>query len=57
MSKYDNKFRKLAAAEGGGGEAAKPKEDFRAKLKTVEKKNVMEVLESKVGRRKGEGMG
>jgi len=34
----------------GEGEATstKPKEDFRAKLKAVEKKNVMEVLENKV---------
>jgi hypothetical protein len=48
VSKYDNKFRKVLAGGGeGAGDAAKPKEDFRAKLKAVEKKNVMEVLESK----------
>jgi len=46
VSKYDNKFRKALAGEGGEG-PAKPKEDFRAKLKAVEKKNVMEVLENK----------
>ncbi|KAI3415974.1 hypothetical protein GPALN_005532 [Globodera pallida] len=48
VSKYDNKFRKAAQAEGGGETvSAGPKEDFRSKLKTVEKKNVMEVLEIK----------
>jgi hypothetical protein len=48
VSKYDNKFRKMAVGVGEPGEApAAPKEDFRSKLKTVEKKNVMEVLESK----------
>jgi hypothetical protein len=50
VSKYDNKFRKVAIAaggEGGGVSESKPKEDFRAKLKAVEKKNVMEVLEHK----------
>jgi hypothetical protein len=41
VSKYENRFRKTTDGE------AKPKEDFRAKLKTVEKKNVMEVLETK----------
>jgi hypothetical protein len=54
VSKYDNKFRKVAIAaggEGGGVSESKPKEDFRAKLKAVEKKNVMEVLEHKVGLR------
>ncbi|KAL3075794.1 hypothetical protein niasHS_000560 [Heterodera schachtii] len=44
VSKYDNKFRKAALTEG---ESTAPKEDFRSKLKTVEKKNVMEELESK----------
>lgn len=51
VSKYDNKFRKAIAGEGGDAAAAagaKPKEDFRAKLKAVEKKNVLEVLETKV---------
>ena len=48
VSKYDNKFRKAIAGEGGADAGSKPKEDFRAKLKAVEKKNVMEVLESKV---------
>lgn len=42
VSKYENRFRKTV-----GEEVSKPKEDFRSKLKTVEKKNVMEVLESK----------
>jgi len=42
VSKYENRFRKTTE-----GAEAKPKEDFRSKLKTVEKKNVMEVLESK----------
>lgn len=46
VSKYDNKFRKVLAGEGEAT-STKPKEDFRAKLKAVEKKNVMEVLENK----------
>jgi hypothetical protein len=48
VSKYDNKFRKALAGDSEGGGPVKPKEDFRAKLKAVEKKNVMEVLENKV---------
>lgn len=47
VSKYDNKFRKVLAGEPVEGTTTKPKEDFRAKLKAVEKKNVLEVLENK----------
>jgi len=45
VSKYDNKFKKLAGeVEVGGGQK---KEDFRSKLKVVKKENAIEAIESK----------
>lgn len=43
VSKYDNKFKKLAESEPG-----QKKEDFRSKLKVVKKENAIEAIESKV---------
>lgn len=43
VSKYDNKFKKLADASGSKEE----KQDFRAKLKVVKKENVIEELVAK----------
>ncbi|GMR62493.1 hypothetical protein PMAYCL1PPCAC_32688, partial [Pristionchus mayeri] len=39
VSKYDNKFKKMAAE---GGEAKAPKADFRSNLKVVKKENVID---------------
>jgi len=44
VSKYDNKFKKLAAGEEG---TVSKKEDFRSKLKVVKKENAIEAIESK----------
>jgi len=43
VSKYDNKFKKLAEGEATTGK----KEDFRSKLKVVKKENALEAIESK----------
>jgi len=45
VSKYDNKFKKLAAGEEGV--VGSKKEDFRSKLKVVKKENAIEAIESK----------
>jgi len=48
VSKYDNKFKKLAEASSeGGGLPSTKKEDFRSKLKVVKKENAIEAIESK----------
>jgi len=47
VSKYDNKFKKLAA----GGDDGKPvveKQDFRSQLKVVKRENIAETLDKKV---------
>lgn len=44
MSKYDNKFKKLAENQG----KKEDKKDFRAQLKVVKKENVIDELVNKV---------
>jgi len=44
VSKYDNKFKKIAAGEKPAGE----KQDFRSQLKVVKRDNVADQLEKKV---------
>ncbi|CAD5214182.1 unnamed protein product [Bursaphelenchus xylophilus] len=44
VSKYDNKFKKAIAAEGG---ATTEKADFRSQLKVVKKENALDVLSKK----------
>ncbi|CAJ0953694.1 unnamed protein product, partial [Mesorhabditis belari] len=43
VSKFDNKFKKLAASKEGS-----EKQDFRANLKVVKKENIEEIMEKKV---------
>lgn len=47
VSKYDNKFKKLAAG-GEGGKPAAEKQDFRSQLKVVKRENIAETLDKKV---------
>jgi hypothetical protein len=48
VSKYDNKFKKLAEASSGeGGAPVTKKADFRSQLKVVKKENAIEAIESK----------